>query len=86
MPAHFVFGTIMGYFYGKYLVTGEKKWRRVAFWLPVAYHTITNTLVGIPYASLVVVISHVVMGIVMVVLILRWQRNKTLDVPVRQGA
>lgn len=33
-PAHFVFGVIMGYFWGKYLVTGLKRYRVLPLWCP----------------------------------------------------
>ena len=88
-PAHFVFGVIMGYFYGKYLVSGQKKYRLLSFVVPVVYHTITNGLMAsmdLSRLNLVICaaasISHIVAGIVTVIVMIKWQKNRTLDVPV----
>ncbi len=87
-PAHFVFGVIMGYFYGKYLVSGQKRFRLLSFVIPVVYHTITNALmVSMDLSKFnqvigsVAAISHIIAGIVTVILIIRWQKNRKLDVP-----
>ena len=89
--AHFIFGTIMGWFYGKYLVTGQKKYRRLALWVPVLYHTLTNALMDSMSVSPVfrilgmgAGISHIVLTIVTVIVVLIWQKKNTLDVPVLQ--
>ena len=86
---HFVFGVIMGYFYGKYLVSGRKKDLLLSFALPVLYHTLANTFVKsmkmngvlrvLGYASS---ISFIAAAAVSVILILYWQKHKTLDIPV----
>ena len=90
--AHFAFGTIMGYFYGKYLVTGEKKYRRLSLVLPIAYHTITNALMSsmeinafFSVVGMIAAISLIVAGVVALIVVARWQKNGTLDVPVQQG-
>ena len=89
--AHFVFGTIMGYFYGKYLVTGQKKYRWLSFLLPLAYHTITNAFMqtsdlGDRFIGLVnwTAISHMAATVVTIFIIFLWQKRKTLDVPVKE--
>ena len=89
--AHFVFGVIMGWFYGKYLVTGRKKDLWLSFTVPVVYHTVTNALMASMELSKVFNvlgsisgISHMVATVVTVILVIRWQKNRTLDVPVRQ--
>lgn len=61
--AHTVFGVIMGYFFGKYLVTGQKKFAWISFVVPVVYHTVTNSLLrtgaivrrnfGLPFSTTV---------------------------------
>ena len=52
-PADFQFGIIMGYFFGKHLVTGNKKYRTLSLWVPVLIHTCCNTLVQVPYGRCV---------------------------------
>ena len=81
-PAHFVFDIIMGYLFGKYLVTGEKKYSWLALIIPTVYHTVSNTLVHYPYISIAIVISYGVLAVLIVIKVIRWQKNKTLDVPV----
>ena len=79
----------MGYFYGKYLVTGQKKFRLLSFVIPVLYHAVTNGLmVSMDLSKVYSVIgaaasiSHIIAGIVTVIIILRRQKSKKLDVPV----
>ncbi|MBQ9268540.1 MAG: hypothetical protein IJ206_03370 [Oscillospiraceae bacterium] len=81
----------MGYFYGKYLVTGQKRYRLLSFVIPVAYHAITNGLMVTMDLSKfnqiigsVAAISHIIAGIVTVIIIIRWQNNRKLDVPVME--
>ena len=42
-PGHFIFGVIMGWFYGKYLITGEKKYRIQSILWPALIHTLYDT-------------------------------------------
>ena len=91
--AHFVFGVIMGYFFGKYRVTGQKKYAWLSFVVPLAYHTVTNALMASIELSKayyilgsIAGISHMVATVVTVIVVLRWQKHKTLDVPVLQKA
>jgi len=84
VPAHFIFGVIMGYFFGKYLVTKDKKYAWLSLLIPVAYHTITNVTVSLPSTSVPTLICHGVAAVATIAIIMRWQKNKTLDVPVAQ--
>ncbi len=89
--AHYVFGVIMGWFYGKYLMSGRKKDLWLSFAVPVIYHTVTNALMASMELSKVLNvlgaisgISHMVATVVTVIIVILWQKNRTLDVPVRQ--
>lgn len=86
VPAHFIFGVIMGYFFGKYLVTKEKKYVWLSLVIPIVYHTVTNVTVSLPATSVPTLICHGVAAVATVVILMRWQKNKTLDVPVAQFA
>ena len=88
--AHFAFGVIMGYFYGKYLVTGKKRYHLLAFLVPLLYHAVANglmtsmTLSRINYIiGVTFSISYIVAAIAAVIAVLIWQKKKTLDVPVQ---
>ena len=88
--AHFAFGVIMGYFYGKFLVSGKKRYHLLSFLVPLTYHAVANGLMtsmdlspinyvlGITFS-----ISYIVAAVAAVIVVLRWQKNKTLDVPVQ---
>ncbi len=87
--AHFVFGVIMGWFYGKYLVTGQTLYHVLSLCVPVLCHTLINALMasmemgGIFNALGVAAgMSQIVAVIVTVILVLRWQKRHTLDAPV----
>ena len=89
--AHFVFGVIMGYFFGKYCVTGQKKYAWLSFAIPLIYHTVTNALMAsielnkvYNVLGSITGISHMVATVVTVIIVLRWQKNRTLDVSVLQ--
>lgn len=91
-PAHFIFGVIMGYFYGKYLVTGRKRYCLLSLGLPAIYHTLTNTLavsmtLNDTFRSLGIVsgIHYMFAGVITVCIILYWQKHRTLNIPVRQS-
>ena len=87
--AHFAFGVIMGYFYGKYLVTGKKRYYLLSFLVPLLYHALANGLmtsmnlsrinyiIGVTFS-----ISYIVAAVAAAIAVLRWQKNRTLDVPV----
>ena len=42
-PGYFIFGVIMGWYYGKYLITGEKKYRIQSIFWPALIHTLFDT-------------------------------------------
>lgn len=88
-PVHFVFGVIMGYFWGKYRVTGLKRYGVLSLAVPVLYHTVTNGLMTSMELSKVnsviggaAAISHIAAGILTVIVLILWQKRGTLNVPV----
>ena len=90
-PAHFVFGVVMGYFYGKYLVSGKKGYRLFSFFIPVIHHTVTNAFMSTMNVSslnnvqgIAAAISHIVVGVITVIVVFYWQKKGKLDVPIRQ--
>ncbi|MCR5095550.1 MAG: hypothetical protein K6A70_02280 [Erysipelotrichaceae bacterium] len=79
----------MGYFFGKYLYTGKKKYHFLSLFIPVTYHSLTNGFMAAVDANNIMdmlgtasSISFVAAGIITVIMVIRWQKNKTLDVPV----
>ncbi len=89
--AHFVFGVIMGYFYGKYRVTGKKGYHLLAFVVPVVYHSLANGLIATMEQSkinqvigITSSISYIVAAVVTVPVVFYWQKKKTLNVPVKE--
>ncbi|MBQ6560182.1 MAG: PrsW family intramembrane metalloprotease [Erysipelotrichaceae bacterium] len=89
--AHFAFGVIMGYFYGKSLVTGKKRYRLLSFFVPLIYHSVANGLIAsmklskINYViGVASSISFIVAAVLAVIVVLRWQKNRTLVIPVLQ--
>ncbi|MBQ6488074.1 MAG: PrsW family intramembrane metalloprotease [Solobacterium sp.] len=90
-PAHFAFGVVMGYFYGKYLISGEKKYKRLSVAIPVTLHTLSNAFamsmdLG-PFFHVfgtVSGISRIVLSLLAVMIVIRWQKNRTLDIPIDQ--
>lgn len=90
-PGHFILGVIMGYFYGKFRVSGQKKYLVLCYAVPVLIHTITNSFyqsVSLSRVNLYLgaasAIFFIVGGIVTVIKVFRWQKNKTLDIPVAE--
>lgn len=91
--AHFIFGVIMGWFYGKYRVTGQKKYCLLSLVVPVLYHTFTNSfMASIDTTQILTVlgeasgISHIVVTVLTVIIVIRWQKSGKLNVPVLQKA
>lgn len=87
-PGHFIFGVIMGYLYGKYRVSGQKKFLVLCYAVPVVLHTIMDMFLqsadlGKPYLYLAAATAIIFIAaiVVTVIKVLRWQKNKTLDVP-----
>ena len=88
--AHFVFGVIMGYYYGKYLVKRQKKYLWLSFWIPVIYHTVTNALIAsaplnraLDVLGTATAISHIVAVVLTVILVFRWQKKRMLDIQIQ---
>lgn len=88
-PGHFIFGVIMGYFYGKYRVSGQKKYCLLCYIVPVAFHTIINSFLqsadlGLVYRylALAAAIVFVAAAIVTVCKVFRWKKNGKLNEPV----
>ncbi|MCR5447865.1 MAG: PrsW family intramembrane metalloprotease [Solobacterium sp.] len=88
-PAHFAFGVVMGYFYGKYLISKQKKYRLLSVAIPVALHTLSNAFamsmdLGPFFHVLGTVsgISRIVFSLAAVIIVIRWQKNRTLDIPI----
>lgn len=89
--AHTVFGVIMGYFYGKYLVTGQKKYAWLSFVIPLVCHTVTNTLAAsmdlskfFDVTGKIAALSRLAAIVIVVIAVLRRQKDRTLDVPALQ--
>ena len=90
-PAHFAFGVVMGYFHGKYLISKEKKYKRLSVAIPVTLHTLSNAFamsmdLNRFYYVLGTVsgISRMVLSLMAVMIVIRWQKNRTLEIPVPQ--
>ena len=88
--AHFVFGVIMGYYYGKYLVKRQKKYLWLSFWIPFIYHTVTNALIAsaplnraLDVLGTATAISHIVAVVLTVILVFRWQKKRMLDIQIQ---
>ncbi len=88
-PAHFAFGVVMGYFYGKYLLSMDKKYNRLSIAVPVILHTLSNAFAQSMdlnrfYYILGTVsgMCRVALSMLAVFIVIRWQRNRTLDIPV----
>ena len=80
-----------GYFYGKYRVTGQKKYCILCYAVPVVLHTavavfLQSADLGRPYLYMAAAaaILFVAAAVVTVCKVLRWQKNKSLDIPVAE--
>ncbi len=88
-PAHFAFGVVMGYFYGKYLLTMDKKYKRLSIAVPVILHTLSNAFAQsmnlnqfFYVLGTVSGICRMVLSLLAVFIVIRWQRNRTLDIAI----
>ena len=97
-PGHFIFGVIMGWYYGKYLIAGEKTYRFQCILWPALIHTLYDTALKLMPAGesveenssdtifiilgLLAFVAAFVMTIVVIVKLVRWRKKGTLDVPV----
>ena len=87
-PYHFVFGAIMGYYYGKAAMTGRKSDRVKALLIPVLVHglfdcSIQSLSLDDVYLLLtaVVFLFMCVLTVCMIVKIRKWSKNGTLSEP-----
>ena len=91
-PGHFCFGVIMGYYYGKALITGKRGYRWAAVLLPALYHAafdlgsrgmVQNPENNFyPLFAVFMMIVTVAATIVMVVKINKWRKTGVLDTAV----
>ena len=84
MPFHFVFGAIMGYYYGKFLVTGYKIDKAKALIIPILVHglfdfSIDSTKVRPEYFLLTLVVMVFMWGltIYLIIKIRKWNRDES---------
>ena len=92
-PYHFTFGAIMGYYYGKSVVTGRKSDRAKALLLPVLIHglfdfsikclTISDNYIIL---TLIVMLFMCALSIYMIVKIHKWSTNGALSAPIAENA
>lgn len=88
-PGHFVFGVIMGYFYGKYRVSGQKKYLWLCYVIPVIFHTFVDVFLQSVslgkvyyYLAIATAIVFVISAVVTVCKVIGWQKKGSLDIPV----
>ena len=88
-PFHFVFGAIMGYYYGKFLTTGRKSDRLRALFLPILIHglydfSIQCLKVNDYYIvfTLIMLVLMLALTVYMIVRIHKWSREGTLAEPI----
>lgn len=97
-PVHFSCGVIMGWYFGKSLMTGQKKYRWAAVLVPAVIHTLYDTALRLLPADelaeesggdmifiilgLLAFAAAFVMTVVVVVKLVRWRKKGTLDLPV----
>jgi len=84
-PFHFVFGVIMGYYFGKYLTTGRKSDRVKALLIPILIHglydfSIQCLKVNDYYIvfTLIMLVLMLALTVYMIVKIRKWSREGTL--------
>ena len=87
-PFHFVFGVIMGYYYGLSLISGKKSDRAKALLIPILIHglydfSIQCLKVNDMYIifTLIMLVLMLALTIFMIVRIRKWTREGTLDEP-----
>ena len=98
VPVHFCCGVIMGWYYGKSLVTGKKKYCWAALLVPVAIHTFYDTALNLMASAdspemtdsgvifgmlgLLAFAAAIAMTVITIVKLVKWRKKGTLDVPV----
>ena len=88
-PFHFVFGVVMGYYYGKSLVTGSRTDGVKALLIPILIHGLYDFSLQCPSIderylifSLVVMAFMLAFTIYMIVKLHKWSRDGTLAEPI----
>lgn len=88
-PGHFVFGVIMGYYYGKFRVSGQKKHLVLCYAVPVVIHTIFDVFLqsadlgkAYLYMAAAAALIFFATAVITVVKVIHWQKNNALDIPV----
>ena len=91
-PGHFILGIIMVYFYGKFRVTGEKKYCVICYAVPVLIHTIVDAFLQSVslsrvhlYLGAASALFFIVTAVVLVCKVFSWQKNRTLDIQISKG-
>ena len=98
VPVHFCCAVIMGYDYGRYLVTGKNRYRVSSVFVPVLIHTLFDTALNLlPDSSgeaegsavfeilaLAALLAAAILTAVLIIRVVRWQRKGMLDMPVGQ--
>ena len=84
-PFHFVFGVIMGYYYGQYLTTGEKSSRVKALLIPILVHGLYDFSINCLQVddrfiifTLIVLVLMLALTIYIIIKLRKWSREGTL--------
>lgn len=90
-PFHFVFGAIMGYYYGKSLVTGRKDDRVRALLIPILVHGLYDFSIQCLHVkdyyiifTLIMMVLMLILTVFMIVKIHKWSREGTLAEPLQK--
>ena len=95
-PGHFIFGVIMGWYYGKYLIAGEKTYRFQCILWPALIHTLYDTGLNLMpnydadagtgqiyiAMGLLAFVGAFVMAVIIIVKLVRWHKDGKLDTPI----
>lgn len=88
-PFHFVFGAIMGYYYGKSLLTGKKGDRVKAVLIPILVHGLYDFSIQCLQVNdvyfvftLIMMILMLILTVFMIIRIRKWSREGTLSEPI----
>lgn len=85
-PFHFVFGAIMGYYYGQYLATGRKGDRVKALLIPILVHGLYDFSIQCLQVddiyfvfTLIIMVLMLILTVYVIVKIRKWNREGTLS-------
>ncbi len=95
-PGHFIFGVIMGWYYGKYMITGENTYRFQCILWPALIHTLYDTALNLMSnydadagtgkiyiaMGLLAFVGAFVMAVTIIVKLVRWHKDGKLDTPI----